>query len=63
LRRRQENLDTQKLSDPLVPGTAAPPRKPYAKPVLVRWGSMAELTRGAEFGLDSDLDFTGSGGV
>jgi hypothetical protein len=56
-------LENQEIADSAVERKADPPRKPYEKPELVRWGSLRELTRGAEIGLDSDLDFTGSGGV
>jgi len=56
-------LDKQGTVDSAVETKADPPRKPYEKPELVRWGSLRELTLGSVDGLESDLDFTGSGGV
>ena len=34
------------------------PRKPYAQPCLIEWGSLRDLTRGPISGLD-DLPFDG----
>jgi hypothetical protein len=38
------------------------PRKPYESPALREWGSIRELTAGAQFDIQ-DGDFTGSGGT
>lgn len=56
-------MDTQRPADSVAEKRGAPPRKPYEKSVLIRWGSLRELTLGSVEGLESDLDFTGSGGV
>ena len=61
--KEREILDKQGTVDSAVETKADPPRKPYEKPELVRWGSLRELTLGSVDGLESDLDFTGSGGV
>lgn len=60
---KERILDNQGTVDPAVERKADPPRKPYEKPELVRWGSLRELTLGSIPGLESDLDFSGSGGV
>jgi len=35
-------------------------KKPYQQPEVIVWGTLLALTKGPEFGFDSDQDFTGS---